>query len=288
MAAAYVFGYRLALLAAGAGAFYIAEYSSWTLAYLCMAGLMLVGIVTTLGIAEPEHPPPDDAVRATANPDASLVQRLLAWLRYAVMEPFVEFFRRNGRMAVFILLLIGLYKVSDITLAVMANPFYLDLGFSKAQIADITKIFGFFMTLIGAGLGGILVARYGVLRPLLLGAILAASTTLLFAGLALLPPSLPLLALVVSADHLSGGIGASVFIAYLSGLTNKAYTATQYALFSSLMTLPAKLTAGFSGVIVDGYGYASFFVYAACIGLPAIGLAWYLLHLDSTRNGLHA
>jgi PAT family beta-lactamase induction signal transducer AmpG len=282
MAAAYVFGYRLALLAAGAGAFYIAEYSSWTLAYLCMAGLMLVGIVTTLGIAEPEHPPPDDAVMATANPDASLVQRLLAWLRYAVMDPFVEFFRRNGRMAVFILLLIGLYKVSDITLAVMANPFYLDLGFSKAQIADITKIFGFFMTLIGAGLGGILVARYGVLRPLLLGAILAASTTLLFAGLALLPPSLPLLALVVSADHLSGGIGASVFIAYLSGLTNKAYTATQYALFSSLMTLPAKLTAGFSGIIVDGYGYASFFVYAACIGLPAIGLAWYLLHLDST------
>lgn len=281
MAAAYVFGYRLALLAAGAGAFYLAEYTSWTLAYLCMAGLMLVGILTTLAIAEPEHQPLAPEVQAA--PGAGIAERLLAWLQYAVVRPFVDFFQRNGRMAIFILLLIGLYKVSDITLAVMANPFYLDLGFSKAQIADITKIFGFFMTLIGAGIGGVLVARYGVQRPLLLGAILAASTTLLFAGLALVPPSLGLLALVVSADHLSGGIGASVFIAYMSGLTNKAYTATQYALFSSLMTLPAKLTAGFSGIIVDGYGYASFFVYAAIVGLPAIGLAWYLLLLEERR-----
>lgn len=282
MAAAYVFGYRLALLAAGAGAFYIAEYTSWTLAYLIMAGLMLVGVITTLAIREPKHQPP--APELLAAPGAGIPERLLAWLRYAVINPFVDFFQRNGRMAIFILLLIGLYKVSDITLAVMANPFYLDLGFSKAQIADITKIFGFFMTLIGAGIGGVLVARYGVQKPLLLGAILAASTTLLFAGLALLPPSITLLALVVSADHLSGGIGASVFIAYMSGLTNKAYTATQYALFSSLMTLPAKLTAGFSGIIVDGFGYASFFVYAAMVGLPAIGLAWYLLLLEGKKG----
>jgi len=162
-------------------------------------------------------------------------------------------------------------------MGVMANPFYLDLGFSKTEIADVTKIFGFFMTIGGAALGGVLVLRYGIRRPLLLGAVLVASTNLLFAVLAELEPSLPLLAVVVSADNLSGGIASSVFIAYLSSLTNQAYTATQYALFSSLMTLPAKVLGGFSGVMVDWHGYTVFFLYAAALGLPAILLALRLL-----------
>jgi PAT family beta-lactamase induction signal transducer AmpG len=203
--------------------------------------------------------------------------RISTWFLDAVVSPFVEFFTRNGRFAVIILLLIGLYKVSDITMGVMANPFYLDLGFSKKEIADVTKVFGFFMTIAGAGLGGLLVARFGIMRPLLLGAVMVAATNLLFALLAVSDPSLALLATVVSADNLSGGLATSVFIAYLSSLTNTAYTATQYALFSSLMTLPAKLLGGFSGVIVDGYGYLSFFVYAAATGLPAILLVAYLM-----------
>jgi len=286
MAATYVFGYRLALLAAGAGAFYVAELSSWSVAYIVMATLMLVGIGTTLVIREPSVlfdaetrtlESRVEALMGVAPGKQGLPARIAAWFSDAMVSPFVDFFSRNGRLALIILLLIGLYKVSDITMGVMANPFYLDLGFSKTEIADVTKIFGFFMTIAGAALGGLLVVRYGIMRPLLLGAAMVASTNLLFALLAVSEPDLVLLAAVISADNLSGGIATSVFIAYLSGLTNTAYTATQYALFSSLMTLPAKLLGGFSGVIVDGYGYPSFFIYAAATGLPAILLVIYLM-----------
>ena len=286
MAATYVFGYRVALLAAGAGAFYIAEYYSWMVAYLSMAGLVLVGITTTLTIREPqvtvdrrtaELEQKVESMVGVNHRRPGMLNRLAAWFLDAVISPFVEFFNRSGRFALFILLLIGIYKLSDITMGVMANPFYLDLGFSKTEIADVTKVFGFFMTIAGAALGGILVVRYGIMRPLLLGAALVASTNLLFALLAVSEPSLSLLAVVISADNLSGGIATSVFIAYLSSLTNSAYTATQYALFSSLMTLPAKVLGGFSGIIVDGYGYPSFFIYASLIGIPAILLVWYLI-----------
>jgi len=285
MAAAYVLGYRIALLVAGAGAFYIAEGASWSVAYVVMATLMGVGMLTTLTLREPEHAR-SAATRAIevrveealgAVDRRGVLHRVLAFFSDAVVAPFVDFFTRNGREAVFILMLISIYKLSDITMGVMANPFYLDLGFSKTEIADVTKIFGFFMTIGGAALGGVLVLRYGIRRPLLLGAVLVASTNLLFAVLAELEPSLPLLAVVVSADNLSGGIASSVFIAYLSSLTNQAYTATQYALFSSLMTLPAKVLGGFSGVMVDWHGYTVFFLYAAALGLPAILLALRLL-----------
>lgn len=271
MAAAYVFGYRVALLAAGAGAFYIADYFSWKTAYLVMAGLMVVGVVATLCLAEPLH----QTVKHAATADArhkTVWQRLPAVFFDALVNPFVEFFTRNGKVGLLILLLIALYKMSDITMGVMANPFYMDLGFSKQEIADVSKIFGFFMTIAGAALGGGLVAKYGIMRPLLLGAVMVASTNLLFAVLAVSEPNLFLLAGVISADNLSGGVAASVFIAYLSSLTSSSYTATQYALFSSLMTLPAQLLGGFSGVIVDNYGYLAFFVYASCVGLPAIVL----------------
>jgi len=285
MAATYVLGYRLALLAAGAGAFYLAEFLSWPVAYLGMAALMLVGVVTTFVIKEPEVPDSAatrqlearvESLIGIENSQHSVTTRFAAWFSDAVISPFVDFFSRNGRFAVTVLLLIGLYKVSDITMGVMANPFYLDLGFSKTQIADVTKIFGFFMTITGAALGGLLIVRYGIMRPLLLGAVMVALTNLLFAVLAVSQPDIRLLALVISADNLSGGIATSVFIAYLSSLTNTAYTATQYALFSSLMTLPAKLLGGFSGVIVDGYGYPWFFIYASATGIPAILLVIYL------------
>jgi PAT family beta-lactamase induction signal transducer AmpG len=206
---------------------------------------------------------------------------VVRWLVDAVISPFVEFFHRNGRSGFLILALIALYKMSDIAMGVMANPFYLDLGFSKKEIADVTKLFGFFMTIFGTSLGGVLVVRYGIMRPLLLGAIIVALTNLLFAVLAVLEPNLYLLAGVVSADNLSGGIASAVFIAYLSSLTNSTYTATQYALFSSLMTLPAKLIGGFSGGIVGGYGYDGFFVYAALIGLPAIILVVLVMRIKA-------
>ncbi len=297
MAAAYVFGYRVALLVAGAGAFYIAAFVSWQAAYYAMAAGMLVGVVTTLLVREPVHSPD----RRTEKTESELESafgvdkkgpapvRLLAWFIDAVVSPFVEFFARNGKRGLVILLLIAVYKLSDITMGVMANPFYLDLGFSKQEIAEVSKIFGFFMTILGASVGGVLVVRFGIMRPLLLGAVMVAATNLLFAWLAVSQPNLSLLAAVISADNLSGGIATAVFIAYLSSLTNSAYTATQYALFSSLMTLPAKLLGGLSGRVVEQFGYELFFVYAALIGLPAIILVialikWGSIPTESNRN----
>lgn len=285
MAAMYVFGYRLALLAAGAGALYIAEYGSWPLAYQVMASAMLVGILTSLLISEPEHSA-DPRIKDIEEKIESVLgvtktlpvfSRVLKWFSDAVVSPFVEFFQRNGKNAICILMLIAVYKMSDIAMGVMAFPFYLDLGFSKKEIADVSKIFGFFMTIIGTSFGGLLVVRFGIMRPLLLGAILAALTNLLFAVLADSKPSLAFLAGVISADNLSGGIAAATLIAYLSSLTNTAYTATQYALFSSLMTLPAKLIGSFSGDVAVTYGYDVFFIYSAVIGLPAIILVIILI-----------
>ena len=290
MAATYVLGYRIALLLAGAGAFYIADYTSWQVAYLVMAALMSIGLITTLCLKEPIHQHFNDG-RLSENlamKKQNFRQRFLTGLTVAILNPFVEFFTRNGKIGLLILMLIAAYKMSDITMGVMANPFYLDLGFSKKDIASISKVFGFIMTISGAAIGGLLVVKYGIMRPLLLGAVMVAATNLLFAVLANSTPNLLLLASVISADNLSGGIATSVFIAYLSSLTSTAYTATQYALFSSLMTLPAQLLGGFSGIVVDSYGYTVFFIYSSTVGLPAIALVLLLMrHQNRTKAYNH-
>ena len=274
MAATYVFGYRVALLAAGAGALNIAGYLSWPAAYLAMAALGLVGVITTLAIREPEN---SAGAGAADDPASATGGQAGSWFFRAVAAPFIDFFRRNGSFALVILLFIAVFRLSDITMGVMANPFYIDLGFSESEIGTVTKVFGFFMTLLGAFIGGLLVARFGILRCLLLGAVLVAATNLLFVVLAGRGADIGFLAVTISADNFSGGLAVSAFIAYLSGLTNRAYTATQYALFSSLMTLPGKFFGGFSGWIVEQIGYAHFFLYAAAIGLPAILLVLLLL-----------
>lgn len=286
MAATYVLGYRIALLVAGAGAFYIAEYFSWGVAYFVMAAAMVVGFVATICLKEPSPKIQEEAESVVLY---GFWRRLLAGSNKVILSPFTEFFIRNGKIGILILLLIAVYKMSDITMGVMANPFYLDLGFSKKEIAEVSKIFGFFMTIAGVALGGILVVKYGIMRPLLFGSVLVASTNLLFAVLAVSKPTVLLLAAVISADNLGGGIATSVFIAYLSSLTNTAHTATQYALFGSLMTLPAQLLGGFSGLLVDQYGYYVFFVYSSLIGIPAIILVLLLMHYqgliaDRDRN----
>jgi len=287
MAATYILGYRLALLVAGAGALYIASYASWPGAYYSMAALMLVGILTALVLAEPEHHVDRQSImfeervidfmaRSGGLPD--WLRSTIAWIIGAVICPFADFFSRNGWWAIVILLFIGVFRLSDLAMGIMANPFYLDLGFTKTEIANVAKVFGFFMAVAGSFAGGVLVVRYGIMRPLLLGAIMVAATNLLFSVLAIIGPDLYWLAVVISADNISAGLSNAVFIAYLSSLTNQAYTATQYALFSSFMTLPGKVISGFSGIIVDSYGYVSFFVYAAAIGIPAILLVVYLMH----------
>ena len=271
MSASYILGYRIALLIAGAGAFYVASFTAWSNVYLVMAVLMCVGFGAVMLAKEPLLSR-QGLIRET---DSALNTQKFTFLN-AVVNPFKDFFVRNGSFALLIILLIGVYRLSDIVMGIMANPFYLDMGYSKIEIANITKLFGFFMTIFGAFVGGLLVIKWGVGRCLLIGAVAVATTNLFFAQLALLAnPDLNWLAVTVSLDNLSGGFATTAFIAYLSGLTNKAYTATQYALFSSLMTLPGKFMSGFSGFVVDSYGYFTFFLSAAALGLPAILLIWF-------------
>jgi len=194
----------------------------------------------------------------------------LAWLHGVVYEPFAEFVRRYRRQALLILALIAIYRISDVVMGIMANPFYVDMGYSKEAVAAVSKFYGLVMTLAGAFIGGALALRLGVMRILFAGAVLSAASNLLFAWLAVSGNDITLLILVISADNLSSGIASAAFVAYLSGLTNVAYSATQYALFSSVMLLLPKWLAGFSGAFVDSYGYPTFFVATALLGVPVL------------------
>ncbi len=296
LAATYIFGYRLALLVAGAGALYLAEFWSWRVSYEVMAALVGVGALTVLIVREPRvnhfaaaqdiaHKIEQEASKRThLNPRLA---RLIGWFYAAVAGPFLDFFRRYKELSIAILLMVAVYRIADIAMGVMANPFYLDfMGFSKTEVADVTKIFGFFMTIAGSLMGGVMVVRYGVRRILLLGAIMTAATNLLFVLLAQYPPNLVTLAAVVSADNLSGGIANVALIAWLSSMTSASFTATQYALFSSLMTLPGKFLGGFSGIVVAGFGYAEFFLVSAVMGVPAVLLAMFMIRHGKRLDAL--
>ena len=288
LAATYQTGYRLAMIWAGAGVLWIAaraeapmatvgstvspllpgaayQNAAWQTAYLVMAASLLVGVLTVLFSREPartEFPPARNAAE---------------WLRGALLEPFADFLRRHRWQAVLILALIGTYRISDVVMGIMANPFYVDMGYTKDEVAAVTKVYGVVMTLVGAFLGGALTLRWGVGRVLMLGAVLSALTNLLFAWLAGHGHDVTALIAVVSADNLASGIASAAFIAYLSGLTNVQYSATQYALFSSMMLLAPKWLAGFSGVAVDAVGYPTFFAGTALLGVPVLALVWLAL-----------
>ncbi|KIQ29267.1 permease [Variovorax paradoxus] len=195
-----------------------------------------------------------------------------AWIDKAFYDPFADFIRRYKWQAALILSLIAIYRISDVVMGIMANPFYVDMGFTKDEVATVSKIYGVVMTLAGAFVGGVLSMRLGVMRVLMLGAVLSAASNLLFAWLASRGHDLTALIAVVSADNLAGGIASAAFIAYLSSLTNVSYSATQYALFSSLMLLLPKFIAGYSGAFVDAYGYSQFFTSTALLGLPVLVL----------------
>lgn len=267
MAASYQLGYRIALLAAGAGALLIGGILSYPDAYKAMALLMGVGMITVLLVSEPEVKTGQSRVQH------SPLQEPVRWFSEAVVQPFAEFFRRNASNAFLILLFISIYRISDMVLGVMANPFYLETGFSEIQIAGYVKTVGLGAVLGGAALGGLAVVRFGLGGPLVFGAVILAVTNLSFAGLAMLGANIPFLVVTICADNLAQGFTGTVFIAYLSSLTNVSYTATQYALFTSLMVLPGKILGASSGFVVDAIGWAPFFVYASLMGVPAIFLA---------------
>ena len=344
----YIAGYRVGMLVAGAGSLFLADfiggshvysYYSWQWTYLAMAAMMLLGVVTTLCIAEPEvsiisenstYSPVDylrflvvfvsvmlifavtffktgawlhylsnffpfffteegkistflvEGVRFSLSGFAGI---LVAWCivatgflnkrmaRQAYYAPIRDFFvRYNGKTACLILLLIGLYRLSDIVLGVVSNVFYLDMGYSKTVIAGITKSFGLGMTLAGGFLGGVLTVRFGIQRILFLGAFLSAATNLLFMLLSSAGNNLTLLTVVIGADNLSAGIATTAFVAFLSSLTNVSFTAVQYAIFSSMMTLLPKLVGGYSGTMVSAFGYEKFFMLTAVMGIPVLFL----------------
>ena len=270
LAATYQTGYRLAMIWAGAGVLWVATLAqgaqlgyavrAWQVAYSVMAACMVVGIVTVFLSPEPQPRP---------LPPSRSVQE---WLHSALVAPFADFIARYRWQAALVLGLIAVYRISDVVMGIMANPFYVDMGYTKAQVAAVTKIYGVLMTLLGAFVGGAMAMRWGVMRVLMLGALLSASSNLLFAWLAGQAPTTVGLTLVVSADNLAGGIASAAFIAYLSSLTNVQYSATQYALFSSMMLLAPKWLAGFSGQFVDAYGYSPFFISTAALGLPVLVL----------------
>lgn len=273
LAAAYQTGYRLAMIWAGAGALWLAaraevvgvagyQQGAWQTAYLVMAASMSLGMLTVLFSPEPAH--------RTLVPARNAAE----WLKGALIEPFADFLSRYGKQAMLILALIAIYRISDVVMGIMANPFYVDMGFTKDEVAAVTKIYGVIMTLVGAFVGGVLSMRFGVMRVLMLGAVLSAATNLLFAALSTRGHDLTALIVVVSADNMASGIASAAFIAYLSSLTNINYSATQYALFSSMMLLAPKFLAGYSGRYVDAFGYENFFIATSLLGLPVLILVW--------------
>ncbi|MBW2659171.1 MAG: MFS transporter, partial [Deltaproteobacteria bacterium] len=350
LASTYIAGYRTGMLVAGAGSLFLASYlgtktgsysySAWKVTYLCMAAVMMAGVVTTLFIDEPEEGGKArhvysvneylrflllfllvisafavtffySADYSTALKDSvatlfpaggkitGFLVELLRFLfavgaalvaakiieltgvvdprmvRQTYIAPIKDFFvRYGGKTALVILLLVGFYRLSDIVLGVVSNVFYLDMGFSKNVIAGITKSFGLAMILAGGFLGGMLTVRFGVNKILFLGAFLSSITNLLFMALAGSGTDVTMLTLVIAADNLSAGIATTAFIAFLSSLTSISFTAVQYAIFSSLMTLFPKLIGGYSGTMVSTMGYEKFFLITAVMGLPVLLLIW--------------
>jgi len=274
MAASYQYGYRIGTLLAGAGALFLADVLDWRLTYLAMACCMGVGVVAVILIGEPEH---HDSARAK--------QSVAEWGRTYIVGPLRDVFERFGRYALVILAFVALFRVSEYLMSNMANPFYLAMGYTLSEIAAVAKLYGAVAGFVGVLVGGLVVGRFGLRGPLILSAILLPLTNLAFAVLALASePNLWLLAAVNTADNFSAGLAGTAFIAYLSSLTSPKYTATQYALLTSLMALPGKLMAGASGYLSLAVGWANFYVLVCLAGAPAILLAIYVTRLKFFRS----
>ena len=205
---------------------------------------------------------------------AGLVNKQIAMATW--IEPIVDFFRRYGMKALLLLALIGLYRISDIVAGVISNVFYQDMGFSKTDIANAVKLVGVIMAIAGGFLGGLLAQRFRIMHAMMIGAILACATNLLFVLLTYNPGSLPIMYMAVIFDNLAAGLASAVFIAFLSALTSIRFTAVQYAIFSSLMTLIPKVMGGYSGSIVDSMGYPFFFIFTFAIGIPILALIYFV------------
>jgi len=259
LAATYTLGYRLALIASGAGALYLADLAGWRVAYTLMAALMLLPLGAALMAREPE-------TNAGVRPS----------LGEAFVGPFREFFGRNGiSLALALLAFVGLFKMPDQMLGVVAGPFYVDSGFDKSQIATVSKLIGVWVGIAGTFLGGVAVAGFGLRGPLVVAAIAVAVSNLLFVLMAQHPGELWVFVLTICGDNLAQGFAGTVLVAFMSSLADRNYTATQYALLSSLANLPGKLVGGASGWMAEAWGYAGFFMVSTVSVVPTLLLlAW--------------
>lgn len=258
----FVNGYRIGVLVSGAGALLIADQWGWSAAYTVMAGMMAVGVMTTLTAPEPKRPP--------------LIEG--APFRTALVEPFRDFMtRRNWAM---VLIFITLFQYGEGLLGVMANPFYLDMGFTKTDIALVTKLWGFAMSITGAVAGGILVARLGLLRALFICGLAQALANLAFAWLAGQGPSIPALTVTIALENFTSAMATSAFVAYLSGFCDRAYSATQYALLSAFAALGRKIFVAGGGEAAEALGWQMYFVGTTLAALPALLLLLWLMNKD--------
>lgn len=267
MAATSNLGYRLAFLCNGAGALYIADFADWRAAYLAMAALMVVPIVGgLLATRRPERVRPATTFAQTFG------------------EPFRDLWQRYGRWLLVILLLVALYRLPDYLTGVNANPLYIRLGFSKSDIATMSKVYGVWIGIFGAFVGGVAITRLGLMPALLIGGVASAASHLCLAWLAASGKSLALLALTVSVENLAGNFAGAALIAYMSSLTSPRYAASQYAILSSLYALLGKFFGGLSGYGVKAYGFAPFFVASSCIGLPVAALCLLVWRQSARRK----
>ncbi|PBJ84566.1 MFS transporter [Lysobacteraceae bacterium NML93-0399] len=270
LAATYTLGYRFGLILAGAGALYLAEYQNWIWAYLAMALLMLLPIAATLLCREP------------VAPESTVIRRID--FVGAFWQPFSSFFSSNGiALGLALLLFVGLFKFPDQVIGVMSGPFYLDSGYTKADIATVSKLFGVWMGIAGAFAGGIAVAAFGFRWMLLVAAIGVAVSNLAFLLMAQNPGQIWAFYAAISADNLFQGFAGVVLIAFMSSLTDRNFTATQFALLVSLANLPGKFAGGVSGYIVQATSYSTFFVLSALTVLPTmLLLAWLWRRIHET------
>jgi PAT family beta-lactamase induction signal transducer AmpG len=270
-AAATQWGYRFGMIASSAGALFIAEFGGWSVAFAVMAALMGVGMLTVWLTPEPVH-----SVAALAPmPGDTAAQRIVAWIERAVIAPFADFMTRPGWVA--ILVFVVLYKFGDALAGVMANPFYVAMGFTKLEVASISKVFGVAATLAGLAAGGIIVYRVGLYQALLACGVLQAISNLMYALQSVVGHDVAMLTVTIGIENFTGGMGSAAFVAYLSSLCNVAFTATQYALLSSLATVGRTTLSASGGWLSDQLDWVTFFVLTTAAAIPGILMVLWLM-----------
>ncbi|MCK6449999.1 MAG: MFS transporter [Alphaproteobacteria bacterium] len=270
-AAATQWGYRGGMLASGAGALYAAAFGGWGVAFAVMAALMSIGMASVLMMQEPAA-----SRRALAPmPGVTAVDRARAWFAMAVIAPFADIMRREAWLL--ILVVVVLYKFGDALAGVMTSPFYIQMGFSKIEIANVSKVFGVVATLAGVAAGGALVFRVGIYRGLMVAGVLQMLSNLMYVALAVAGHDIAMLTATIGVENFCGGMGSAAFVAYLSVLCNARFTATQYALLSALAAVPQRVLSASGGVLAEALGWVPFFLLSTLAALPGLLLLLVLM-----------